>query len=111
MDFRVGGGFRQMMKIAVNGGVCDFILTATYTEIIVPARIEYVVEMHEQSARVHIDFIEEGAHTKVILTHDGFVTPESCQIVAQGTNESLDQLSKLLKSRGGVVRQIMKESA
>lgn len=101
MDFRVGGGFRQTMKIAVDDGVCDFVLTATYTEIITPKRIRYLVDMGQQNARVHIDFIEEGAHTKVILTQDGFATPESCQIVAEGTNASLDQLSNLLKSPSG----------
>jgi len=98
MDFRVGGGFRQVMKIDVNGGVCDFVLTATYTEIIVPKRIQYLLNMGQQNARVHIDFIEEGAHTRVTLTQDGFITSEACQIVARGTNESLDQLSKLVKS-------------
>ena len=102
MDFRVGGGFRQTMKIAVNGGVCDFVLTATYTEIIVPKRIRYLLDMGQQNARVHIDFNEEGAYTKVILTKDGFVASESRQVVAQGTNESLDQLSKLVKSPRGL---------
>ena len=100
MDFRVGGGFRQMMKIAVNGRVCDFVMTATYVEIVVPERICYVLDMGQQITRVDLDFSDQGARTKVILTQDGFASSESCKIVTQGTNDSLDELSRLVTYSG-----------
>lgn len=111
MDFRVGGGFRQKMHIAVNGGVCDFLLTATYVEIVVPTRICYVLDMGQQTTRVRIEFFEEGARTKVVLTQDGFASPESCKIISQGTNDSLDQLNFLVTRSAAGGRHAIKESA
>lgn len=95
MDFRVGGGFRQAMRIVANDFACDVVLTATYEEIVVPERISYILEMGLQTTRVLIEFLEEGSRTRVNLTQDGFTTPESCGIVFQGTNDSFDRLELL----------------
>jgi uncharacterized protein YndB with AHSA1/START domain len=96
MNFRVGGGFRQKMYLVVDGRECDFTLTATYQEIVVPSRISYVLDMGHQTTRVDIEFFEEAEGTRVVMTQEGFSNPESSQIVLQGTNQSLDQLNSLI---------------
>jgi uncharacterized protein YndB with AHSA1/START domain len=96
MDFRLGGEMRQNMKLSVNGRICDFLLTAIYEEIVVPERIRYVLDTGQQKINVLVEFFEHGATTKVIVTQDGFQSTESCQIISQGTNDSLDELHSLL---------------
>jgi uncharacterized protein YndB with AHSA1/START domain len=110
MDFRVGGGFRQAMRIAVNDGICDFVLTATYEEIVVPERISYMLNMGQQTTRVRIEFFEAGSRTQVVLTQDGFASPESGKVVAQGTSDSFDQLESLVARSTSRHRHAGKES-
>ena len=43
-----------------------------------------------------IEFFEQGATTKVVVTQDGFDSTESCRTISQGTNDSLDELYSLL---------------
>jgi len=111
MDFRVGGGFRQKMKISANGRVCDFLLKGAYEEIVAPERICYLLDMGQQVTRVRIQFFEEGARTRMVLTQDGFATPESSKIVSQGTNESLDELNLLLTRSTARAREAVTELA
>ena len=110
MDFRVGGGFRQKMKISVNGAVCDFVLKATYEEIVVPEYIRYVLDTGQQLIRVLIEFFEEGATTRVVLIQEGFANAESCKIISQGTNDSLDQLHCLMTRSASRIRPAIAES-
>ncbi len=100
MDFQEGGGFRQTMKISVNGHLCDFVLKGTYQEIIAPERIRYILDTGQQMISVCVEFFEEGEATKVILTQEGFETPESCGRIAQGTNDSLAELQTLVMRPG-----------
>ena len=103
MDFRVGGTMRQKMKLLVNGRLCDFVLNATYEEIVVPERIRYVLDTGQQRIQVRIEFFDamsaSGA-TKVVVTQEGFESAESCKMIAQGTNDSLEELDSLLVSTG-----------
>jgi uncharacterized protein YndB with AHSA1/START domain len=96
MDFRVGGSFVQKMKIAANGGLCDFTVTGTYDEIIQPERIVYRANLGPMPARVTVEFSEEGRATKVVLTHEGLPNDFICKTVSQGTHESLDKLDSLM---------------
>jgi hypothetical protein len=47
---------------------------------------------------VVVEFIEleNGAQTKMVMTQVGFPAPKLCQMVSQGTTESLDKLESLL---------------
>jgi uncharacterized protein YndB with AHSA1/START domain len=112
MDFRVGGGFTQTMKIAVGAQVCDFVMKATYTEIVVPERISYRLDMGQHhTTSVRVEFFDQEAATRVVFAQDGFSDPESCKMVSQGISDSLDELDSFVKDAAGSVRRAITESA
>lgn len=92
MDFRVGGSFTQKMHIT---GAGDFTFTGQYEEIVEPERIAYHADLGG-TARVLVEFFEQGNRTKVVLTQDGFPDENLCKIVSQGTMESFDKLERIL---------------
>lgn len=96
MDFRVGGSFTQKMTIAVNGRECQFNLTGTYKEIVIPERISYCADIARSTIRTTVEFLDQGEHTAVLLTQDGFADSASCKFVSEGTSESFDKLDALL---------------
>ena len=104
MDFRVGGSFRQKMQIHVNGGRCEFSFVGTYEEIVVPERICYLADFGGAITRITVEFHELGDRTKVVLTQEGFKDSSFCEIVAQGTLESLDKLDAILATQALVNR-------
>jgi uncharacterized protein YndB with AHSA1/START domain len=93
MDFRVGGSFTQKMVIGEKG---EFVLTGTYDEIVEPERISYRVALGPAMTHVTVEFFEDGARTKVVLTHDGFPDDFTCKMVSQGTTESLEKLDSMI---------------
>ena len=97
-DFRVGGTFIQKMHIR---GAGEFSFTGIYDEIVEPEKIAYHADLSgapggPPAARVLIEFFEQGARTKVVLTQDGFPDEFTCKMVSQGTTESLDKLDGML---------------
>src|SRR5580658_47199 len=86
MDFRVGGSFSQTMQIA---GAGEFTHRGTYEEIVEPERIVYSAHFGPVVARVTVEFLEQGADTKVIVTHEGPLNEMFFQTVSQGAAESL----------------------
>jgi len=102
MDFRVGGSFTQKMHIA---GAGEFTMVGTYDEIVVPEKIVYHADMGHAVTRVSVEFFEEGAGTKVVLTQDGFPNEFLCKTVSQGTGESFDKLDGLIAGRAVAAHQ------
>ena len=84
MDFRVGGSFTQKMQIAVHGQTCEFTLTGTYDEILVPERISYRADMGQATVRVTVEFFDRERYTKVVLTQEGFASLDASKIVSRG---------------------------
>jgi len=93
MDFRVGGTFTQKMQIH---GAGEFAFSGVYEEILVPERIVYSANLGFATSRIRIDFIEEGQHTKVVLTQDGLPDQNLCKIISEGTSEGMDKLDQVL---------------
>jgi uncharacterized protein YndB with AHSA1/START domain len=93
MDFRVGGSFIQKMHIT---GAGDCTITGTYDEIIEPEKISYRVKLGPATTRVTVEFIEQGAQTKMILTQVGFPDDFLSKVVSQGTMESFEKLDQML---------------
>jgi uncharacterized protein YndB with AHSA1/START domain len=93
MDFRVGGTFSQKMQIA---GAGEFTHRGTYEEIVEPERIVYSAHFGPVLARVTVEFLEQGAGTKVVVTHVGALNEMFFQTVSQGASESLDKLGSLI---------------
>jgi uncharacterized protein YndB with AHSA1/START domain len=96
MDFRVGGSFTQKMQIAVNGAACEFTITGTYDDIVEPERIGYLANLGPVPVRVTVEFFEQGAGTKVVITQEGLPDEFFGRNVSQGTTESFDKLDVLL---------------
>jgi uncharacterized protein YndB with AHSA1/START domain len=99
MDFRVGGSFTCVMQII---GAGEFSYRGQYDEIVEPERIAYHADFGGTITRVVVEFIEEGAQTKMVLTQVGFPAQNICQMVSQGTMESLDKLDSLLASQAAL---------
>jgi uncharacterized protein YndB with AHSA1/START domain len=99
MDFRVGGSFTCVMQII---GAGEFSYRGHYDEIVEPERIAYHADFGGTITRVVVEFIEEGAQTKMVLTQVGFPAQNICQMVSQGTMESLDKLDSLLASQAAL---------
>ena len=93
MDFRVGGSFTQKMQIK---GAGEFTITGAYDEIIEPERIAYHADLGGTVTHIVVEFFEQGAQTRVVLTQDGLPDENLCRIVSQGTTESLDKLTQML---------------
>lgn len=95
MDFRVGGSFAHKMNVE---GAGEMTYRGTFDEIIEPERIVYHAQFGPMTAKITVEFLEQGNQTKLILTEDWFPAPELCQIVSQGLNDWLDELERLLAS-------------
>jgi|HubBroStandDraft_6_1064221.scaffolds.fasta_scaffold1272638_2 uncharacterized protein YndB with AHSA1/START domain len=93
MDFRTGGSFTQTMQIAGAGA---FTIRGTYEEITIPEKIVYCADLGHALTRVVLEFSDQGAGTKVVLTQDGFPEEMITNIVSQGTSESFDKLDTLV---------------
>jgi len=93
MDFRVGGSFTYVMQIRWAG---EFSYHGQYDEIIEPEKIAYHADFGGTITRVIVEFIDQGAQTKMVLTQIGFPAQRICEMVSQATNESFDKLSSLL---------------
>jgi uncharacterized protein YndB with AHSA1/START domain len=96
MDFRVGGYFTYVMQIT---GAGEFSYKGQYDEIIEPEKIAYHADFGGTITRVVVEFIEQGAQTKMVLTQIGFPAQNICGMVSQGTTEAFDKLDSLLVSQ------------
>ena len=96
MDFRVGGFFNCVMQIT---GAGEFSYQGQYDEIMEPEKIAYHADFGGTITRVVVEFIDQGAQTKMVLTQVGFPAQNICQMVSQGTSESFDKLDGLLTSQ------------
>jgi uncharacterized protein YndB with AHSA1/START domain len=93
MDFRPGGSFTQKMEI---GGKGEFTHRGQYDEIVPPERIVYRANFGPVMARVVVEFSEQGAGTRVVVTHEGPLNEMFFQTVSQGASESLEKLATLI---------------
>ena len=100
MDFRVGGFFNCVMQIK---GAGEFSYRGQYDEIDEPGKITYHADFGPTTTRVVVEFIEQGAQTKMVLTQVGFPTQNICEMVSHGTMESFDKLDSLLLLAGQAV--------
>ena len=96
MDFRVGGSFTCVMQIR---GAGEFLYKGIYDEIIEPEKIAYHADFGPTTTRVVVEFVDQGAQTKMVLTQVGFPAQNICETVSKGTNESFDKLDILLANQ------------
>ena len=94
LDARVGGSFR----FEVEGGGSIF---GTYLQIVPPEHLVFTwsgaaTPGHESV--VTLDFLDQGAVTEVVLTHEGLRTPEQRALAGGGWPSLLDALAEVLSS-------------
>ncbi|HWB01952.1 MAG TPA: SRPBCC domain-containing protein [Verrucomicrobiales bacterium] len=103
MDFRAGGGYRQVLEVPGCGQV---VMVGRYKEIEVPKRISYALncepcEGMEPAPDTHVtvEFIERGDQTEVRLEHTGLASDEMKGMISSGHEASFDRLAELVEKK------------
>ena len=94
LDARVGGSFRFDIE---NGGS----IVGTYLQIVPPEHLVFTwsaAEAQSWETVVTLDFLDQGAVTEVVLTHEGLSTPERRALAEGGWPSLFDALASLLSS-------------
>ncbi len=94
LDARVGGSFR----FELEDGSC---IVGTYLHIVPPEKLVFTWSGRVTQGRetvVTLDFLDQGAVTEVVLTHEGLSTPEMRALVGSGWPSLLDALAEVLSS-------------
>lgn len=94
VDLRTGGRYRILMR---NPAGDVFGLAGTYREVKPPERLVYTFrwekpEMDVGETVVTVDFVERGAATEVVVTHERFPSEVAREQHGQGWTGCLDQL-------------------
>jgi uncharacterized protein YndB with AHSA1/START domain len=94
LDTRVGGSFRFDIE---DGGS----IVGTYLHIVPPEKLVFTwsgTATQGQETVVTLDFLDQGAVTEVVLTHEGLSTPERRALAEGGWPSLLDALASVLSS-------------
>ena len=94
LDARVGGSFRFELE---NGSS----IIGTYLQIVPPEKLVFTWSAGAAPGRetvVTLDFLDRGAVTEVVLTHEGLSSPERRARAEGGWPSLLDALALVLSS-------------
>ena len=94
LDARVGGSYSFELE---NGSS----IVGTYLEIVPPEKLIFTWSAGAapgQDTVVTLDFLEQGAVTELILTHEHLATPERHAVAEGGWSSVLDALASVLSS-------------
>jgi uncharacterized protein YndB with AHSA1/START domain len=94
LDARAGGSFHFDLE---DGGS----IVGTYLHIVPPEKLVFTWSGEAIQGRetvVTLDFLDQGAVTEVVLTHEGLSTPEMRALVGSGWPSLLDALAEVLSS-------------
>ena len=92
LDARVGGSFRFELE---NGDS----IVGTYLRIVPPEKLVFTWSgevIQNRETIVTLDFLDQGAVTEVVLTHEGLSTPDLRAIFEGGWPSLLDALASIL---------------
>jgi uncharacterized protein YndB with AHSA1/START domain len=94
LDARVGGSFRFDLEDGSS-------MTGTYLQVVPPEKLVYTWSggaAQSWETVVTLDFLEHGAATEVVLTHEGLSTPERRALAEGGWPSLFDALAEVLSS-------------
>ena len=94
LDARVGGSFRFELE---NGSS----IVGTYLHVVPPEKLVFTWSGEATQGRetvVTLDFLDQGAVTEVVLTHEGLSTEDLRTLVGGGWPSLLDALASVLSS-------------
>jgi uncharacterized protein YndB with AHSA1/START domain len=97
LDLRVGGRWRVVM-VESNGTRHEAF--GTYREVTPPERLVYTHAWRQSGGSspettLTVEFLEVSGGTRVVLTQEGFTSPQSRDGHIGGWSSSLDQLERL----------------
>jgi uncharacterized protein YndB with AHSA1/START domain len=100
IDLRVGGSYRIVFS---PPGGREYVETGEYLEVNPPSRLRYTLHFKGPSddfeTAVTVDFVEDGAGTKVVVSEDGYPTEEVRDQHQSGWGSFLINLEVALASR------------
>jgi len=94
LDARVGGSFHFDLE---NGSS----IVGTYLQMVLPEKLVFTWSAGAapgQETVVTLDFLDQGAVTEVVLTHEHLGTPERRALAEGGWPSLLDALASVLSS-------------
>jgi len=94
LEARVGGSFRFDLEDGSS-------IVGTYLHIVPPEKLVFTWSGGATQGRetvVTLDFLEQGAVTEVVLTHEGLSTEAMRALVEGGWPSLLDALAEVLSS-------------
>jgi len=94
LDARVGGSFHFDLE---NGSS----IVGTYLQMVLPEKLVFTWSVGAapgQETVVTLDFLDQGAVTEVVLTHEHLGTPERRALAEGGWPSLLDALASVLSS-------------
>ena len=94
LDARVGGSFR----FEVEDGSA---IIGTYLQIVPPEKLVYTWSgdgMQNRVTIVTLDFLDHGAVTELVLTHEGLITEAQRALAGGGWPSLFDALASVLSS-------------
>ena len=100
VDLRVGGKYRFEIR---HSGEAVHTAFGEYREILPPEKLVFTWSWEDGSVEntlVTIDFLDNGAGTQIVLTHELFPSTEWRDKHNEGWNGCIGQLEKLLRDRG-----------
>lgn len=97
LDLRVGGRWRAVM-VAPDGARHEAF--GRYLEVTPPERLVYTHAWRREDGdspetTVTVEFLAEGDATRVVLTQEGFATPQSRDGHREGWSSTLDNLEAM----------------
>ncbi len=94
LDARVGGSFRFELE---NGSS----IIGTYLQIVPPEKLVFTWSgdgIQDRETVVTLDFLDQGAVTEVVLTHEHLGTEARCALAEGGWPSLFDALASVLSS-------------
>ena len=94
LDARVGGSFRFDLEDGSS-------MIGTYLHIVPPEKLVFTWSgeaRQDGETVVTLDFLDQGAVTEVVLTHEGLSTPERRALAEGGWPSLLDALASVLST-------------
>ncbi len=94
LDARVGGSFRFDIEDGSS-------IVGTYLQIVPPEKLVFTWSGRATQSRetvVTLDFLDQGAVTEIVLTHEGLSTEDLRALVGTGWPSLLDALASVLSS-------------
>jgi uncharacterized protein YndB with AHSA1/START domain len=94
LDAQVSGSFRFELEHGSS-------IVGTYLAIVPPEKLVFTWSAGAapgQETVVTLDFLEQGAVTEVVLTHEHLATPERHAVAAGGWSSCFDALASVLSS-------------